>query len=186
MNTLPEAWLRGPVEGFEPLLMPAVHALIQAREDIEGLVASVPADHVWQCPGGAASIGFHVRHLGGALDRLLTYARDERLSDAQRAAARAEGDAGLPAQSLDEVAAGAYASIERALEQLRGTSREDLLAPKKVGRAGLPSTTLGLIFHAAEHCTRHAGQAISTAKIVSGNDVQPAVTGRPARPRPDR
>ena len=168
MTTQPEAWLRGPVEGFEPLLMPAVHALLQAREDIEGLVASVPAEHVWQRPGGAASVGFHVRHLGGALDRLLTYARGEMLSDAQKAAARAEGEPGDPAQSLDEAAAGAYASIERALDQLRATSREDLLAPKKVGRAGLPSTTLGLIFHAAEHCTRHAGQAISTAKILRG------------------
>ena len=168
MNPQPEVWLRGPVEGFEPLLMPAVHSLLQAREDVERLVASVPAEHVWQRPGGAASIGFHVRHLGGGLDRLLTYARGEVLSDAQRTALRTEREPGQPAQSLDEVASGAYAAIERALEQLRGTSREDLLAPRKVGRAGLPSTTLGLVFHAAEHCTRHAGQAISTAKILAG------------------
>ena len=168
MNPQPEAWLRGPVEGFEPLLMPAVHALMQAREDIEGLAASVPAEHVWQRPGGAASIGFHVRHLAGALGRLLTYARGERLSDAQKTAARSEGEPGRPAQSLGEVAECAYSSIERALDQLRATSREDLLVPRKVGRAGLPSTTLGLIFHAAEHCTRHAGQAISTAKILGG------------------
>ena len=170
MSTQPEVWLRGPVEGFEPLLMPAVHALLQAREDVEGLVASVPPEHVWERPGGAASVGFHVGHLGGALDRLLTYARGETLSDAQRAAARAESEAGEPARSLDEVAGGACASIERALDQLRSTSREDLLVPKKVGRAGLPSTTLGLIFHAAEHCTRHAGQAISTARILRGTD----------------
>ena len=169
MPPQPEVWLRGPVEGFEPLLMPAVHALLQAREDVEGLVGSVPAEHVWQRPGGAASVGFHVRHMGGALDRLLTYARGEMLSGAQKTAARAEGESGHPAQSLREVAADAYASIDRALEQLQATSREELLAPKKVGRAGLPSTTLGLIFHAAEHCTRHAGQAISTAKILSGS-----------------
>ena len=42
---------------------------------------------------GAASVGFHVRHLGAALDRLFTYARDERLSDAQKAALRAESRA---------------------------------------------------------------------------------------------
>ena len=170
MNPQPEVWLRGPVEGFEPLLMPAVHALLQAREDVEGLVESVPAEHVWQRPGSAASVGFHVRHIGGALDRLLTYARGEILSAAQKAAARSEREPGEPAQSLREVAAGAYASIELALDQLRATSREALLVPKKVGRAGLPSTTLGLIFHAAEHCTRHAGQAISTAKILSGSN----------------
>ena len=59
---------------------------------------------------------------------------------------------------------------QRALDQLRSTSAEDLLAPRKVGRAGLPSTTLGLIFHAAEHCTRHAGQATSTARILGGSN----------------
>ena len=87
-----EPWLRGPVDGFEPLLMPVVHALIQVREDIENLVARVLAEHTWERPGGAASIGFHVRHLGGALDRLFTYARGEALSDTQKAAMRAEGD----------------------------------------------------------------------------------------------
>ena len=168
MSPQPDPWLRGPVAGFEPLLMPAVHTLLQAREEVEGLVTSVPAEHVWQRLGGAASIGFHVRHLGGALDRLLTYARGERLSASQLAAARTEGKPGEPVPSLCEVAAGTYAAIEHALEQLRATAREELLVPRMVGRAGLPSTTLGLIFHAAEHSTRHAGQAISTAKILSG------------------
>ena len=170
MNPQPEVWLRGPVDGFEPLLMPAVHSLLQAREDVEALVASVPAEHVWVRPGDAASIGFHVRHVGGGVDRLLTYARGETLSDAQRAVLRSEGEPGEPAESLREIAVRTHATIERALDQLRATSREDLLVPKKVGRAGLPSTTLGLIFHAAEHSTRHAGQAISTAKILSGSN----------------
>lgn len=69
MSPQPEVWLRGPVEGYEPLLMPAVHALLQAREDLEHLAASVPDEQVWQRPGGAASIGFHLRHMGGALER---------------------------------------------------------------------------------------------------------------------
>ena len=68
----PEVWLRGAVDGFEPLLMPVAHALLQVREDLERLAARVPAVHVWLRPGGAASIGFHVRHTGGALDRLFT------------------------------------------------------------------------------------------------------------------
>jgi hypothetical protein len=37
-----------------------------------------------------------------------------------------------------------------------------------VGRAGLPSTVIGLLFHLAEHAQRHAGQALTTAKIVRG------------------
>ena len=168
MSPQPEVWLRGPVEGFEPLLMPAVHALLQAREDIKELAASVPDEHVWQRPGGAASIGFHLRHMGGALERLLTYARGETLSDAQKAAARAEAEPDASAPSLREAAAGTCAAIDRALDQLRSTSAEDLLVPRKVGRRGLPSTTLGLICHAAEHCTRHVGQSISTSRILSG------------------
>jgi len=163
-----EAWQRGPVPGFDPLLMPIVHTLIQVREDLEGLARSVPAGQVWQRPGGAASIGFHVRHAGGALDRLFTYARGETLSDAQRAAARDEGAPGDQPASLTEVVAGVGGLIDRALDQLRGTSRDELLNERKVGRAGLPSTVLGLLFHAAEHSTRHVGQAITTAKILVG------------------
>jgi hypothetical protein len=163
-----EAWQRGPVPGFDPLLMPIVHTLIQVREDLEGLALSVPAAHVWQRPGGAASIGFHVRHAGGALDRLFTYARGETLTDAQRAAAREEGAPGDPPASLTDVVAGVGGLIDRALDQLRGMSREVLLDERKVGRAGLPSTVLGLLFHAAEHSTRHVGQAITTAKILVG------------------
>lgn len=160
-----EAWQRGPVDGFEPLLMPVVHALIQAREDLERLVAAVPAEHVWQRPGGAASIGFHVRHAGGALDRLFTYARGEMLSDAQRQVLKGEGEPGVPPASLSAVVADATRTIDVAMEQLRTTSPESLLDSRKVGRAGLPATVLGLLFHAAEHTTRHVGQALTTALV---------------------
>ena len=151
--------------GFEPLLMPVVHALVQAREDLERLVTTVPAEHVWRRPGGAASIGFHVRHTGGALDRLFTYARGEALSDAQRAALRTEGEAGDPPASMSALVADVSRVIDAAFEQLRATSRASLLDERKVGRAGLPATVLGLLFHGAEHTTRHVGQAITTALV---------------------
>jgi hypothetical protein len=158
-----EAWQRGPVPGFEPLLMPVVHALIQAREDLERLVATVPPEHVWRRPGGAASLGFHVRHAAGALDRLFTYARGEALTDSQRLALKAEGAAGDPPASLAAVVAEAGRTFDAALEQLRATPRESLLDGRKVGRAELPATVIGLLFHAAEHTTRHVGQAMTTA-----------------------
>ena len=151
--------------GFEPLLMPVVHALVQAREDLERLVTAVPAEHVWRRPGGAASIGFHVRHTGGALDRLFTYARGEALSDAQRAALRTEGEAGDPPASMSTLVADVIRIIDTAFEQLRATPRASLLDERKVGRAGLPATVLGLLFHGAEHTTRHVGQAITTALV---------------------
>jgi len=57
--------------------------------------------------------------------------------------------------------------VERALRQLRGTSVATLTDARAVGRQGLPSTVIGLLVHAAEHTTRHAGQIITTAKIVT-------------------
>src|SRR5262245_14721138 len=169
MSSVPqtEAWQRGPVAGFDPLLMPVVHALIQVREDLERLAGEVPAEHVWLRPGGAASIGFHVRHSGGALDRLFTYARGETLSDSQKAALREEGVSGDPPASLAAVVQAVGAIIDRAFQQLASTPKESLLDERKLGRAGLPTNVLGLLFHAAEHSTRHVGQAITTAKILA-------------------
>ena len=165
----PEVWQRGPVAGYEPLLMPVVHALMQVREDLESLVPLIPSKNVWLRPGGAASIGYHVRHTGGALDRLFTYARGELLTDAQRTALREEGTPGDPPASLDSVVSDVGQIIDRALKQLADTPKESLLDERKLGRAGLPTTVLGLLFHAAEHSTRHVGQAITTAKIVSAD-----------------
>lgn len=169
MSSVPqtEVWQRGSVPGYEPLLMPVVHALLQAREDLDRLAGQVPSEHVWLRPGGAASIGFHVRHTGGALDRLFTYARGETLSEAQKAALREEGAPGDPPVAIAALVSGVSAIIDRALEQLAATSKESLLDERKLGRAGLPTTVLGLLFHAAEHCTRHVGQAITTARIVT-------------------
>jgi hypothetical protein len=166
-TTQPEAWMRGPIEGIDPMLMPVAHALVQARDELQQIVSLVPADQVWLRPGGAASIGFHVRHLGAALERLCTYARGESLSDAQKAAFRAEGEPGEPPATLVDLVNHATAQVDRALEQVRGTTREQLLDFRGVGRARLPSNVLGLLFHAAEHSTRHTGQLITTAKILA-------------------
>jgi uncharacterized damage-inducible protein DinB len=147
--------------------MPIAHALTQAREELDRIATEVPADHVWLRPGGAASIGFHVRHLGAALDRLFTYARGERLSDTQKVAFRAEAEPGDPPATLVDLVNDAIAQIDRALDQLRRTNRDQLLEFRGVGRAQLPSNVLGLLFHAAEHSTRHTGQIITTAKILT-------------------
>jgi uncharacterized damage-inducible protein DinB len=57
-------------------------------------------------------------------------------------------------------------AVERALTQVRGTDPATLLEPREVGRARLPSTVIGLLFHAAEHTQRHVGQLVTTAKVV--------------------
>jgi hypothetical protein len=164
----PEVWLRGPVPGYDPMVLPVVHSLLQVREDLARLQTMVAPAHVWTRPNGAASIGFHVRHTGGALDRLLTYARGAALNDAQRAFLANEETPGDPAPDLATLVADANQTIDRALDQLRTTDVTRLLDERRVGRAGLPSTVLGLLVHAAEHSTRHLGQALTTARILQG------------------
>ncbi len=82
-NVKPEVWLRGPIEGIPALLQPAAHALLQAGEDMHTYADDFPKEFLWQKPAGRASVGFHLQHLTGVLDRMLTYARKENLSDLQ-------------------------------------------------------------------------------------------------------
>jgi uncharacterized damage-inducible protein DinB len=163
-SRMAEAWLGGPVPGVDPALMPAAHAFIQTLEDVETAVAGLTTEQLWASPGGAASIGFHLMHLSGSTDRLLTYARDEMLNDVQKAAAAAEKspatvEAGMLLADLRK-------AFDAALAQIRATPASTLQDARAVGRARLPTTVLGLIFHAAEHSQRHAGQVVTTAKVV--------------------
>lgn len=164
-TSLPEVWLRGPVEGVHPALMPATHALLQVAEDLERVAAGLSVAELRATPNGAASIAFHLRHIAGSIDRLTTYARGGTLSHSQRAALVAEkelsGDTEPPALVEAVVEA-----VHRTIEQIRATPGSSLFEPRKVGRAGLPSTVIGLLFHAAEHAQRHTGQVITTARIV--------------------
>ena len=80
----PEAWLRGPVEGVPDVLQPVAHALLQAREEARSLLQNFPAELLWHRPDGLASVGFHLQHIAGVIDRLFTYARGESLSPEQQ------------------------------------------------------------------------------------------------------
>lgn len=163
-----DAWLRGPIDGVPPLLMPAAHALVQTVEDVEPAVAGLTVEQVWTRPGGAAAVGFHLRHIAGVVDRLLTYARGDMLDSAQLAALKAEPHPGEMPPGADALMLQLQEAVQRALTQIRETATEDLLAVREVGRARIPSNVLGLIFHAAEHAQRHAGQVIATSKIIRG------------------
>jgi uncharacterized damage-inducible protein DinB len=164
--TPPEVWLRGPVERIPSLLQPVAHSLLQCREEVVRTLAELSTAELFYQPEGAASAGFHVRHAAGSLDRLLTYARGESLSSEQAAALRAEPEVDdAPGAALGLIAT-FEAGVDRALDQLRSTDETRLLEWRGVGRAQLPSTTLGLLFHAAEHTQRHVGQLVTTAKIV--------------------
>jgi uncharacterized damage-inducible protein DinB len=163
----PEVWLRGPVPGVPAPLQPIAHALLQAQEDAERLTAALSPDNLWTSIGGAATIGFHLRHMAGSLDRLLTYARGEPLTEQQRQALALEKEHTSQADAA-ELLALLCTAIDRALTQLRTTDPETLAHERRVGRAGHPSTVLGLLFHAGEHTSRHAGQISTTVRVLQG------------------
>lgn len=166
MPNPPEFWQRGPVPGVPPLLQPVAHALLQAREEVGESLADFPETLLWERPAGVASVGFHLQHLTGVLDRLFTYARGEALSDEQRAWLGAEGK---PTEvSVAELVQRFGAQVETALAQLRQTDEATLTDFRGVGRAQLPSTVLGLLFHAAEHTMRHLGQLLVTVRVLRG------------------
>lgn len=161
-------WLQGPVAGVPPSLQPAAHALIECRHDVLELLAALPPGDLWRRPGNAASIGFHLVHAMGSLDRLLTYARGEALTDEQMDTIGKEKAVGPESGDPQSIAARFGAAIDRAIEQLRATRESDVLTPREVGRGRLPSNVLGILTHAGDHTYRHVGQAITTAKALGG------------------
>lgn len=165
-NNKIDAWLRGSFEGIAPPLQPAAAALIQASEDIERLCLSLTQEELWREIAGAASVGFHLRHLAGATDRLFTYARGDELSEQQMATAKLEKQGGTA--SASELVAMVRLATDNALNQLRNTPPESLYLAREVGRAKLPSTTAGLLYHAADHAQRHCGQIVTTLKFLRG------------------
>ncbi len=162
---LPEVWLRGPLPGIPALVQPIAHALLQAQEEIHALMRDFPDTLLWQQPAGVASPGFHLQHLTGVLDRLFIYAQALPLSTQQMEYLKAEGK---PASSV--TVAGLLDALDKqistSLQFLQSIDPTTLTDTRTVGRKQLPSTVLGLLFHAAEHTMRHNGQLLVTVKVL--------------------
>lgn len=161
-----EPWLSGPVVGVSPLLMPAAHALLQAQHDIFHHASDLTTEQVWRELHGLPSVGFHLRHIDGSIDRLMTYTKGEALTEAQFQFLRAERAPGERLPTAAELVAATQARITTLLEFIRATPDELLFAGRLVGRAKLPTNVIGLLFHIAEHTQRHVGSLIVVAKLV--------------------
>ncbi len=162
-NTAPEPWLRGPIAGVSPLVMPVFFSFAQVREDLASCVAGgLTREQVWR-KIGSASLGFHLKHMAGSLDRLTTYLVGGLLSDDQLKSLQEEsrGDDELP-ELLRQV----EEALHRCEERLRALDPTALYEPRNVGRKALPTTVIGLVVHLAEHTQRHLGQAITLSKVL--------------------
>lgn len=161
-----EAWLSGPVDGVPSLLQPAAHALVQANAEIYAMLSDFPNDKIWENPAGVASVAFHLQHIPGVLDRLFTYAKGRPLSNGQLKYLSEEG---LQEDKITKemLLSRLNEAISKAIDTLKTIDETTLTQVRTVGRKQLPSTVLGIIFHAAEHTMRHTGQLLVTTKILS-------------------
>lgn len=160
-----EVWMRGPIAGVPPLLQPVAHALLQAKEELTKLLTDFPDERLWDRPAGLASVAFHLQHMTGVIDRMFTYAKQQPLSDAQF---RYLQDEGVKNRLINTgvLLAQLALRISKAVDELKEISEETLTEERGIGRKKIPTTCIGLLFHAAEHTQRHVGQTLVTAKII--------------------
>ena len=162
-KTLSEPWLRGTLSDVPAVPRAVLHALELAAEDAERWCGKLSDEQLNQRPANLAPVAFHIRHLARSLDRLLTYAEEASLNDNQMEALKSEMD---PGATRHELFAELSAALAASATRIRDLAHSDMEAPRTVGQKGLPSTLGGLLVHTADHTQRHAGQAITTAKIV--------------------
>ncbi|SDE60038.1 DinB superfamily protein [Pricia antarctica] len=168
-NERPEVWLRGPIEGIPDQLQPAAHALVQSTEDTKKYMDGFPENLLWEKPSGRASVGFHLQHLTGVLDRLMTYAKAESLSEEQFEYLRNEGNADTKTTSA-QLIENFKQKVDEAIPYFKTLNGSDLMENRSVGRKKLPTTILGLLFHAAEHSQRHVGQLLVTVSVLKNSE----------------
>jgi uncharacterized damage-inducible protein DinB len=159
----PEPWLRGTLTDTPGVQRAVLHAFQAAEEDLNRWCTSLTEEEIHQRPAGLASVGFHLRHIPGSIDRLLTYAEDRELSEEQLQAMKAEvGAVGSASECLQVLSDGLKAAADR----VRKMNPADFDQPRYVGRKRMPTTVGGLLVHVADHTQRHVGQAITTARII--------------------
>lgn len=160
-----EVWMRGPIAGIPDLLQPVAHALLQAEEDILKYTQQLSPEQLWARPCGNASIGFHLLHIRGVIDRMFTYAAGSSLSPEQFDYLHNEGvvDTEVGVATLVE---NLHGQLEQALQALAGIDPATLTEVRFLGRKRIPTTLIGLLFHAAEHAQRHVGQLLVTARCL--------------------
>lgn len=140
--------------------------MLQTSEELHKWLEGFENKNLWLKPAGRANVGFHLQHITGVLDRMMTYAKEKPLTEAQFQYLKSEGVSDETIEIKDLIRAFEI-KVEEALTYFKTLTTEELIAPRKVGRKELPSTTLGLLFHAAEHSQRHLGQLLVTVSVIN-------------------
>lgn len=158
-----EPWMRGPIAGVHPITSPFLFSMIQVREDLARWTAPLTPEQLWARPHGIGSAGFHIRHIGGSVERLATYLKGAALTTQQLDDLKHEADPGAPLAELLARLEDQFLYAEAIVKALDPRTWTDA---RTVGRKALPTTVGGLVHHMAEHSQRHLGELIVTVKLV--------------------
>src|ERR1022692_3942579 len=99
-----EPWMSGPIPGVDTFVAPLLYSFQMAREDLALWTEGLTSEQIWATPHGFNSVGFHLRHIAGSTDRLMTYVGNSsdggQLSDAQMSVLKAEKEPGASREML--------------------------------------------------------------------------------------
>ena len=158
-----EPWLRGTHSDVPAVGRAVLHALDLALDDLTKWTAGLKDSQIHAQPLGLTSVAFHLRHIARSTDRLLSYAEGKQLSEEQLSALKheREGD-----ETLAMLLADVEFSFSNAADRIRVLATSDFDTFRGVGRKQLPTSIGGALIHVADHTQRHAGQVVTTAKVL--------------------
>src|SRR5688572_11245357 len=96
-----EPWLTGKLNYVSPVIAALLYSFEQTREDLRRWTDGLSEEQIWRRSGEIGSVGFHIRHIAGSVDRLITYADGRQLDELQLAQLKGEQtDGGLSRDQL--------------------------------------------------------------------------------------
>jgi len=159
-----EPWLRGTHADVPAAGRAVLHALDLALDDLTKWTEGLTDNQIHAQPLGLTSVAFHLRHIAGSTDRLLTYAEGKQLTEEQLATLKAEK---LGDETLAMLLAEVEVAFSKAAERVRVLATADFDTFRGVGRKQLPTSIGGALVHVADHTQRHVGQVVTTAKVIN-------------------
>src|ERR1039458_10177883 len=124
-----EPWLRGTHTDAPAVGRAVLHALELALDDLTRWTEGLTDAEVHDQPLGLPSLAFHLRHIAGSIDRLLSYAEGNQLTSGQLAALKAEQNG---KETLAELLAEVEISFSNAAGQVRVLATANLETPRSV------------------------------------------------------
>ena len=160
-----EPWLTGKLAQDHPIRAALLYSFEHARSDLRRHTGDLNDEAIWRSYGHVAPVGFHIRHIAGSVERLMTYTQGEQLTEQQLHDLKAEEGRELTKAQLFDLLETKLAAAEVALRRI---SVDKLDEVREIGRNRIPVPLGVLLVHIAEHTQRHVGAAIVTAKLARG------------------